>query len=154
MATTARSDDPHPLETIAAERFAQDVWGYVRQHKDSLHSTQHMEWLESRVGKLINVCDRRAIALEKKCKSLSWFVDNIHKDRRMFRKNMTRFSERNKAYDKEVCHVVMELGATITMASKVFHTSGGVIRQILRENGHVIDGLGYSKTDEEDYADA
>ena len=154
MAITARSDDPHPLETIAAERFAQDVWGYVRQHKDSLHSTQHMEWLENRVGKLINVCDRRAIALEKKCKSLSWFVDNIHKDRRMFRKNMTRFSERNKAYDKEVCHVVVDLGATITMASKVFHTSGGVIRQILRENGHKIDGLGYSKTDEEDYADA
>jgi hypothetical protein len=153
MAITARSDDPHPLETIAAERFAQDVWGYVRQHKDSLHSTQHMEWLENRVGKLINVCDRRAIALEKKCKSLSWFVDNIHKDRRMFRKNMTRFSERNKAYDKEVCHVVVDLGATITMASKVFHTSGGVIRQILRENGHKIDGLGYSKTDEYDYAD-
>ena len=150
MANTARSDDPHPLETIAAERFAQDVWGYVRNNQKSLHSTQHLQWLEKRVEKLISVCDRRAEVLERRCKALTWFVDNIHKERRMFRKNMTRFSERNKAYDKEVCHVVVDLGATITMASKVFHTSGGVIRQILRENGHKIEGLGYSKTDDED----
>lgn len=154
MATTARGESRHAPETIEAERFSQDVWGYVRQHKNSLDSTTHTDWLEKRVGKLIDVCDRRAVALEKRCKALTWFVDNIHKERRMFRKNMTRFSERNKAYDKEVCHVVIDLGATITMASKVFHTSGGVIRQILRENGHDIKGLGYSKTDEDEYANA
>jgi hypothetical protein len=113
-----------------------------------------MEWLESRVGKLINVCDRRAIALKKKCEALSWYTDNIHRDKRMFKKNMTNFADRNKAYDKEVCHVVVDFGVTVTMAAKVFHTNGNVIRQILRQNGHVVDGLGYSKTDEEDYADA
>ena len=146
MATTASNESPHALEVIEAEKFAQDVWGYVRTYKNSLSSTQHIQWLEDRVGEMIKVCDRRSIALEKRCKALSWYVENIHRDRRMFKKNVTNFEDRNKSLDKEVCHVIMDFGATVTMVAKVFHTNGNVIRQILRENGFTVIGLGYSKT--------
>lgn len=141
MATTVNCANQMTIEQIESERFAQDVWGYARDNANSLNSTQHIAWIEQKTKKLIDVCDRRALAFERKYKAMFWFVENIERGKRLFPKNASNSHKRSKEHDKEICHAAMNLGASITMIAKVFHTSAGIVKQVLLEHGHPVEGF-------------